>query len=548
MIVNTRKRTAAAPERPPPLLQSTALTPPATHPAPDPAAPLPRPDRLWLSVALVLAACIPIYWLGLGRAGLVATEGHRAIPAWEMLDSGDRWLPTMFDRAYLRKPPGMMWAIAASSSVFGRTEFAARAVSAAAATLSAVVALVFARRWFGPRAGLTAGLAQALMPVWFVFARSAEIESLHVLACQIAVLTIVDLAARPRGPAPLRALVLSAALAGAGLLKGPAGAPVVLPVLVAVMIATRSARVVLRPALAGAVILAGAVLVGAFAAIRARLEASALVPVLQDPSEFAPSLARLPKILNLLPAALVQGLPVTGAVALAFWPQGEVRDEARAASVGSPPGTAETARALALAYLLAVACLMLSGVGNPRYALPALSPLAPLAGWAWVGRLGLFDGWRRRLATWCTLGRLWAWPAVALVLIPIYIFVFMEPRRAEISGKQIGLELGAALPDGCTVYADWLVEARPEVLHYARVEAAARGKTVRVRWVDLESFIPPTEAGTLIAARTDAAGNELARPGVRGVTGAGRQVFAGSVYKYTFVVLERAITSVPPNQ
>ena len=104
--------------------------------------------------------------------GLSYTEGHRAIPAWEMLESGDWLVTTLFDRVYLRKPPGMAWAIAGSSAVFGQTEFAARFVSAVCSTAMVLVAYGFARRWFGARWALSAGIGSpdywitGLMDYW----------------------------------------------------------------------------------------------------------------------------------------------------------------------------------------------------------------------------------------------------------------------------------------------------------------------------------------------------------------------------------------------
>ena len=73
-----------------------------------------RGPALGRQVVIVLALCAVVFWVRLGADGLGATEGHRAVPGWEMLDTG-RWLvPTMFDQPYLRKPPGMSWAVALS--------------------------------------------------------------------------------------------------------------------------------------------------------------------------------------------------------------------------------------------------------------------------------------------------------------------------------------------------------------------------------------------------------------------------------------------------
>ena len=75
---------------------------------------------------LLVALCAAMFLPRLGVGGLSYTEGHRAIPAWEMLESGELLVTTMFDRPYMRKPPGIAWAIGASSLVFGQTELAAR--------------------------------------------------------------------------------------------------------------------------------------------------------------------------------------------------------------------------------------------------------------------------------------------------------------------------------------------------------------------------------------------------------------------------------------
>src|SRR4051812_44009566 len=98
---------------------------------------------------LTLLACACIYFPGLGATGFSSTEGHRVIPAWEMLASRDFLVPRMFGQAYLRKPPGMPWAIALSSSIFGETEFAARLVSAVSVTLLCLLIANTAHRWFG---------------------------------------------------------------------------------------------------------------------------------------------------------------------------------------------------------------------------------------------------------------------------------------------------------------------------------------------------------------------------------------------------------------
>ncbi|MBK7403358.1 MAG: glycosyltransferase family 39 protein [Phycisphaerales bacterium] len=187
----------------------------------------------WRQAGLLLAVCLAIFLPRLGATGFSMSEGHRVIPAWEMLDDAHagrpHWLvPRMFGTAYLRKPPGVMWAIAASSSLLGENEFAARLPSALAATLLALAVWRFATRWFGSPWGLAAGLAQALLPVTWPSARSAEIESLHLLTTGVACLLMFDLLARPGQRFAQtwgRGLLLTIAMIGMLFTKGPAGAP-----------------------------------------------------------------------------------------------------------------------------------------------------------------------------------------------------------------------------------------------------------------------------------------------------------------------------------
>ena len=229
----------------------------------------PKQSRVVLQLAVLLAVCVAVYWFRLGEGGFFGTEAHRAVPAYEMLEhaqSLDDWLvPRMFEQPYLRKPPGMPWAIAGMSAIFGETVFAARAVSALSCTLMAFLAFVFARRWFGPQAGLPAGLAQTLMPVLWETGRSAEIEPLNNLGTQIAALLLIEAlifakavrnAAVPEPPRHAQSLASAVGhvatkevplwfgaafgIAWFMLAKGPASAPVVLAIIGAACIVRRS--------------------------------------------------------------------------------------------------------------------------------------------------------------------------------------------------------------------------------------------------------------------------------------------------------------------
>src|ERR1043165_6999072 len=125
-----------------------------------------------LALVILIAAFVYLPFLGVRPPDF--SEGHRAVPGWTMLESHDWWHIRMFGTTYIRKPPGTPWAIAASSSLFGETPFAARLPSALSAILMSAIAWFYGRRWFG--AGLAAGLAQALTPLFWSPGRTAEIE------------------------------------------------------------------------------------------------------------------------------------------------------------------------------------------------------------------------------------------------------------------------------------------------------------------------------------------------------------------------------------
>jgi 4-amino-4-deoxy-L-arabinose transferase-like glycosyltransferase len=178
----------------------------------------------------------------LGRAELDSEEGRRALPAREMLASGDFVLPTIWGEPYLAKPPGMYWAIAGSAlgmqalgfdgpedrerpGWFPRTRgpvspLAARVPSWTATLLCALLLLGLGRRVGSERAGLWAGVLFLLAPEIARKARTGEIESVLVLV-GFASGALLWLAVRERRRWALHTLGGGALLGLALLTKGP---------------------------------------------------------------------------------------------------------------------------------------------------------------------------------------------------------------------------------------------------------------------------------------------------------------------------------------
>lgn len=472
-------------------------------------------------IAILLLVCALVYWVRLGDGGFHASEAHRVAPAYEMLDSGHWLVPHLFGQPYLRKPPGMPWAIAGMSELLGRTEFAARAVSALASTLMALLAFAFAARWFGPRVALAAGLAQALMPVLWESGRAAEIEALNHLATQAAALCLLDalVFARTRKARLALALGGGIAIAGAALAKGPASAPVLIAVIAAACVVGRSLRPLTR-ILWVALIPAGAIIGALALAITRAAQQLPLEPVLQSPEAFLFEPGRLLAIAALVPSAFLQCMPVALVLLFPWGPDAK-------SEVGpdlSHRGFA-VARTLAVAWLIAVGVFMLAGVSNPRYTLPAAGLLPPLAAYTALGLGGAFTPRRARIARALSLARPWAWPVILILASTVYIHT-VEARRRATSGRETGVALGAAIADWARaehldavfVLADHLIEARPEVLLALRRAATRSGLSdLRVRWVPGLARIRPDhtpDAGEgiprLLLLREDDGSNEAA--------------------------------------
>lgn len=482
----------------------------------------------WL---VILAACVLVYWAGLGTRGLSDSEGHRVAPAWAMLDGSngptrDVLVPTMFEQVYLRKPPATPWLIAGSSALLGQTTFGARASSALAMTLFAMGAAWAAGRLFGERAIVPTGLAAAAWPMLVPVGRTAEIEALNVLSTAAAVwcvLLVATRGARPGGSMSVLMLGvgLAASVSMSLLSKGPAGMPIMLAVAGIVCVSLARQK---RWGSAG-VIAAGVAMGGVVFGLWARHVAAAVdragqAPVLQSPTEFlwsTLSAAKIAEVAAMPLAALAAALPVS--LAIFAWRE-------RGA-----------ARALIVATALGLGVLVLAGVHNPRYAIPVLAPMVVLAAPAM---------WEiERWLTSRNAARRVPWAIVCGVLVAVCIG--LGPVRDALrsptnSGRQAGLDLGAAVADlasrGATVelWANDVIEARPETLLFAQQRSADRGVRLRPLWKPGlgAGDLPPR--GQLLALRTDDRSSERDLVAQRGWSDRLESVWSGRAHVFEFTV------------
>ncbi len=179
-----------------------------------------------LAVTVLLLAAT----LRLGLSAIVPlidpTEGRYAQIAWEMVQSGDWVTPRIVldtePVPYLGKPPLFFWTAAASMTVFGRTELAARWPSFAATGLLLVLMWIALGRALGRGAAARAVVITGSCLLVFGAAGTATIDPL--LALFVAGALFGQLALLREGDPRFRrrwSLLVFLLLAGGFLTKGP---------------------------------------------------------------------------------------------------------------------------------------------------------------------------------------------------------------------------------------------------------------------------------------------------------------------------------------
>jgi 4-amino-4-deoxy-L-arabinose transferase-like glycosyltransferase len=180
-----------------------------------------RPIRL--AIYGLLAAIL--YLPSLGRPALwEPDEGRYAEIAREMVVSGDYVTPRDDFELYFEKPPLVYWANAASIKIFGVNEFAVRLPAALFSIGQVVVTAALVEGMFGGLPGFFAALVLALTPLFYGFAKFATLDP-AIAFFLTAALAAFYIAARD-GPFSRRTarnwMLLSAAMLALGTLaKGP---------------------------------------------------------------------------------------------------------------------------------------------------------------------------------------------------------------------------------------------------------------------------------------------------------------------------------------
>lgn len=482
----------------------------------------------------MLLMCAAVTLPSLSADGLTSSEGHRVIPAIEMLESGDYLVPTMFGQPYVRKPQMVPWLFSIALRIHDDPTLSPRLVSGFAFTLMVFGSWFFARRWFGKGAGFPAALALGLTPLYWSPARAAEIESIHNLFTAIGAWIVIELCTRThtkRSTLLWQCGLFSISLCML-LTKGPAGFPIMLGVLLACTILSNTTRqrirALTRPSVWGPVIIAALIFAWHWSNT---LQAAGPNAVVQAPSAFMFEPGRLLKLAGFVPVALLTALPLSLAMLFPWGP--DARAEADE-SQGSRDRLM-IAKTITLAVLCALVVMMLTGVSNDRYAQPILAPLAPLVGWLLTTRL---TSKRTRILRILTLGK----PAIlAAVLWSGFLFYLtrFEPDRRATSGKLPAQEAARSLieelesnPNEPTpiLVAHNMIEARPETLLYLRSALRQAGHDLDIRWIP--GFDPQRMPNASLAMiRTDQNGNESDKVLVDKV------IAVGEVHEFAFSIV-----------
>lgn len=148
-------------------------------------------------------------------------EAYAAVPAREMMESGDWVVPRFAGVARLEKPPWVYWSVAASATLWGGlNEWSARFPSVMAGLLLAALMGLWAKRWYGSAAGWAAFLIQGTSLSALTFSRKAIVDMQLCLMMTAAMFLIAHQPAdEPQRRAFLRWLGIYTLLGGTWLAK-----------------------------------------------------------------------------------------------------------------------------------------------------------------------------------------------------------------------------------------------------------------------------------------------------------------------------------------
>ena len=336
-----------------------------------------------------LLVLIAFLWF-LPSSHLAGTEAHRAIPAHQMVTSGDWLVPRFWGVPYLAKPPLHYWILAVSESFFNTSsEWVFRFPSALSAALSALLIYFATRRWFPnhPPAPLYAGLTfLALIPLWSQNGK-ADIDANHTFALTLCAVGLIELGLKKRTACPRSAfawtILTALAFAATLLLKGPAGLPVILGIILGPSILIHKRTFLKRPHIWIALTLGCAIFATWAVAVYFKINSEQSDFDWMGISEVGRNLSTIDfsTIIQTitLPAILfVYALPISAIALVAFL---YLRTDNHDADTPRETEAREFINIILTSIIAAFAIAMLARMSNPRYMYIALPLLAPIVGY-----------------------------------------------------------------------------------------------------------------------------------------------------------------------
>ncbi|NOZ80021.1 MAG: glycosyltransferase family 39 protein [Acidobacteria bacterium] len=176
----------------------------------------------WAETGAAALLAFLLFFNGTGRAPLIGRDEPRfAEAAREMLARGDFVVPTFGGINRYDKPILIYWCTMASYAVFGVNERAARLPSNLAGALLIAMLAWWARRRWGPGAGVTAGLLLAVTLTFHLETHGCTADMVMLLPTLAAMLALHRLTVEDGGAGAAAVFWLGMALSM--LAKGPVG-------------------------------------------------------------------------------------------------------------------------------------------------------------------------------------------------------------------------------------------------------------------------------------------------------------------------------------
>lgn len=399
---------------------------------------------MWRSLLLVTVLCAAIYLPWLGTPELRSEEGHRVLPAVDMLATGNYLVPQIGGVPYLRKPPLINWIAAGAFKISGvRDEWSARCPSVLAVFAVAVAFVLLGSKSFGLRAGTVAAVAWLTSYGIIEKGRMIEIDAMYVSLFALAFLCWLVWWQEHRSP--WLTWTVPWVWLGLGLLaKGPAHLIFFYALVVAILWQAKRTRDLLHPAhLVGL-----AVMLSIFAAWAVPAFAAATHQSVSRTwwRELTMRVTGGENDATDWPLNFPHGVGY-------FLPWLFLLPFVRPSKMASAQRR-EIARGLLRGAVLPFVIVLLLPGTIPRYVLPTIVPAALLLG------LALEDGawtWRLRvrkreieISPRLVSATVLLFAVAAAIMFPVRSITFLK-HRARV--KPIAAAVNAALPAGATLYA-----------------------------------------------------------------------------------------------